>query len=149
MEIELGDCLVSIIALGLARGTPVPSAWSGTWSLFITPCSTYWLLPWTMTARCRLVLTRFSCARSSHASSSDRLQYPLHEAVFLALRIYHPASVGGVICVVIKGTQVICIVASICADKLNIIHSIVTIRLLWVGAEILSIRDETDVGHIT
>ena len=100
VEIELGDCLVSIIALGLALGTLVPSAWSGPWSLFVTPCSTCWLLPWTMTARCRLVLTRFSYAQSSHASSSDRLQYPLHEAVVLALRIYHPATVGGVICVV-------------------------------------------------
>ncbi|KAF3561948.1 hypothetical protein DY000_02013877 [Brassica cretica] len=127
MEKELGDCLVSIIALRLARGMPVPSAWSGPWSLFVTPCSSCWLLPWTMTARCRLVVTRFSCARSSHASSSDRLQYPLNEAVVLALRIYHPATVGGVICVVIKGAQVICIVASICAGKLNIVHSIVTI----------------------
>ncbi|KAF2538341.1 hypothetical protein F2Q68_00021021 [Brassica cretica] len=121
MEIELGDCLLSIIALGLARGTHVPSAWSGPWSLFVTPCSSCWLLPWTMTARCRLVLTRFICARSSHASSTDRLQYPLHEAIVLALRFYHPAMVGGIICVIIKGAQVICIVASICADKLNIV----------------------------
>ncbi|KAF3595216.1 hypothetical protein DY000_02020689 [Brassica cretica] len=74
-------------------------------------------------------LDGFSCARSSHASSSDCLQYPFHETVVLALRIYHPASVGGGICVVIKGTQVICIVASICADKLNIIHSIVTLAV--------------------
>ncbi|KAF3600297.1 hypothetical protein F2Q69_00036028 [Brassica cretica] len=127
MEIELGDCLVSIFALGLARGMPVPSAWSGPWSLFVTPCSSCWLLPLTMTARCRLVLTRFSCARSSHASSSDRLQYPLHEAVVLALRIYQSATVGDVICVVIKGAHVICIVASICADKLNIVHSVVMV----------------------
>ncbi|KAF2541398.1 hypothetical protein F2Q68_00031271 [Brassica cretica] len=115
MEIELGDCLVSIIALGLASGTSVPFARSGPWGLFVTPCSSCWLLPWMTIARCRLVLTRFSCARSSHATSSDRLKYPLHEAVVFALRIYHPAMVGGVICVVIKGAQVICIVASNCA----------------------------------
>ena len=102
MEIELGDCLVSIIALGLASGTPVPFARNGTWSLSLTPCSSCWFLPWSMTARCRLLSTRLSCARSSQASSSDRLQDLLHEAVILALRIYHPATVGGVISVVIK-----------------------------------------------
>ncbi|KAF3488888.1 hypothetical protein F2Q69_00053614 [Brassica cretica] len=50
MEIELGHCLVSIIALGLASGTPVPFARSGPRSLFLSPCSSCRFLPWSMTA---------------------------------------------------------------------------------------------------